>query len=79
MPQVKLLNDDIGFPYCPTSPVVMLALVMIVAHAVFQLETGVANRLAMLELGMNSGEQDRVDRFCTAYRLLTISGLGKVS
>ena len=59
---------------------IFLALVIIiVAHAAFQLETGVANRLAMLELEMTSGEQDRVDRFCTAYRLLTISGLGKVS
>jgi len=50
MPQVKLLNSGIGFPYSPTSPVVILPLVMIAAHAESQSETGVANRLDMVDM-----------------------------
>jgi len=49
MPQVKLFNTDIEFPYWSTNPVVILLLEMIEAHAAFQLETGVANNLLMTQ------------------------------
>ena len=59
------MNSDIGCPYWLTRPVVTLLLMMFVAQASAQAETGVANRLAMVRL--NSGEQ-MMDQRCLTKR-----------